>query len=286
MKVSLNAYNICRTSLAIGTLLTLISNSNYTLFGNNPPEVSFTYYNASLFFILGNTILAKFFAIMVLLFVISGFYPKFSGILHWYVTYSFLISCDVFDGGDQIASNLTLLLLPLTVLDKSQNHWNSNGITFNSNYFLKLIQKIFYNLILVQICVIYLHAFVGKLAIEEWSNGTAAYYWLTHKYFGIAEPFRNFAQHFLANEYITTIITWGTILLEFILASFIFVSQNDKRRIVLFIVATIFHFNILIFHGLASFFFMMLAASSIYLIPLNKNYNLNFTLWQKISKTF
>ncbi|MCC2590089.1 hypothetical protein [Chryseobacterium sp. MFBS3-17] len=216
-------------------------------------------------------------AIIGLIFVISGIYPKFTGIIHAYITYSFLSYCDVIDGGDHLASNLTLLLIPITLLDNSKNHWLKNGLLYRKNYYLKLIQKTFYTLIHIQVCSVYLHAFVGKLFIDEWLNGTAAYYWLTNKYFGVHVMFTDLTVKILSNEFVTTFVTWGTLLLEFALASFIFVSRKSlKRRFLLFIIAILFHFCIFIFHGLASFFMVMFAAATIYLIPKNINYQVNF----------
>lgn len=274
MKIYLNSYNVCRSALALGTLLTLLLNSHYDLFGNNPPKNSFGYYNLSLFFLF-NPVASKLTAIIGLLLVISGFYPRITGIIHWYISYSLLVYCDVIDGGDQISSNLTFLLIPLTLLDKNKNHWKSQGIVYSENYYSRIIQKIFFNLILAQVCIIYLHAFVGKLFIDEWENGTAAYYWLTNNYFGINPIFTQITRTVLANEYITTIITWGTLFLEFVLAAFIFVARDDKRRYILFFIAVFFHFSIFVFHGLASFFFATFGALSIYLLPENKFSTLN-----------
>ena len=275
MNISINSYNVCRTSLAVGLLLTLLFNSNYILFGKNPPDIdSFHFYKANLFFIMPPMI-AKIIAVIGLISVISGFYPRLTGILQWYITYSFLTYCDIFDGGDQLSSNLTFFLIPLTIFDNSKNHWKDGGIKYQNNYFIQILQKIFFNLILVQVCIVYLHAFVGKLAIEEWTNGTAVYYWLTNTYFGINPAFTETARYILSNEFVTTFITWGTLFLEFTLSAFIFVSRNDKRRYFLFFVAVFFHFSIFLFHGLASFFFAAFAALTIYLIPENKIFNIN-----------
>lgn len=207
----------------------------------------------------------------------GGFYPRITGLIHWYISYSFIISCDVFDGGDQVSSNLSLLLLPLTLLDNSKNHWEEKNYTLRKGFALGLIQKVFFMLIFIQVSAIYLHAFVGKIFVEEWVNGTATYYWLTNKYFGVAPFLSDFTVSVLANEYVTTIITWGTLFLEFTLAAFIFVNRNDdKKRCLLFIIAVIFHLLIFAFQGLASFFFAMFAALTIYLIPENKSLSLNF----------
>ena len=168
--MKLNSYNISRTLLALSTALTLIFNSNYTLFGNEILAEAIlkasSIYKYNLFYLLReNLFLAKLISLLILISVISGFFPRLTGILHAYVTYSFFTCTDVLDGGDHIASNLVILLVPLTLLDSSKNHWQ--GMNFfkigNSNPAI-----IFYKLIILQVFFIYLHAWVGKIFVQEW----------------------------------------------------------------------------------------------------------------------
>jgi len=69
-------------------------------------------------------VLMKWLAILVLLFVIIGYFQKIACLLHWWVSFSFLYSATIIDGGDQIASILTFLLIPICFLDNRKNHWN------------------------------------------------------------------------------------------------------------------------------------------------------------------
>ena len=115
-------YGIARTSLAVGTLITLLFNSIPTLYAehlyNKMPDIT-GLGNLNLFHLFGydGLVYSKIIAILILLMVISGFYPRITGILHWYVSFSFFTSATIIDGGDQITAVLTLFLIPITLLD-------------------------------------------------------------------------------------------------------------------------------------------------------------------------
>ncbi|TXD80823.1 hypothetical protein ESY86_17440 [Subsaximicrobium wynnwilliamsii] len=283
--MTLTSYNIARTFLAFGLLITLIFNSNYTLFGYDILHLNNPVFDYNFYYILReHLVLAKILSIIILLIVISGYFPRYSGILHWYITYSFFMSSDVADGGDHIASNITLLLIPLTLLDNRKNHW-SHQIVSQGNLKLYLMNSIYF-LIAIQICAIYLHAFIGKLFVEEWKNGTAIYYWMTHNHFGINPIFKDFATQLLSNKFIVIIISWSTLALEFLLASCIILSQSNKKRYIFLFSGILFHFGIMLIHGLVSFFFIMSAALFIYLMPKHSQFSLNQLKNKKIWKQF
>ena len=58
-----------------------------------------------------------------LLLVLSGYYPRFTGVLHWLISSSVFQAANLVEGGDQITAILTLLLVPVTLLDPRRNHW-------------------------------------------------------------------------------------------------------------------------------------------------------------------
>ncbi len=264
--MKLTSYNLSRTLLAFSLLLTLVFNSNYVLFGLDILHLNNPVFDYNFFYILkNNLVLAKLIAILILLFVISGYFPRYFGFLHWYITYSFFLSSDVADGGDHIASNITLFLIPLTLLDNRKNHWNLNVQPINK--FKLYFTNSIYFLITIQACTIYLHAFVGKLSVEEWKNGTAVYYWFTHNHFGINPYFKNLTITLLSNKYFVIIISWGVLALEFILASCIVLPQSYKKRYTFLFIGIFFHFGIMLIHGLVSFFFVMSSVLILYLMP-------------------
>lgn len=270
MKIDFNwtsMIGLARTILAIGTLLTLIFNPIDILINTNIITNFESIQKLNLFFLFSNNlIVAKLISIIVLLLVISGFYPFITGVLHWYITYSFFYACSLIDGGDHVSAILTFLLIPVTLTDKRKNHWFFKEYELNT--FRALVAKVFYSLIKIQICAIYLHAFVGKIPIDEWLNGTATYYWLTHEYFGINDAIKPIYLFFLSNSFFVTIITWGVLFFEFFLSTAIFID-NKERKIKLFFLGILFHLFILITHGLITFFFAMFSGLILYLLPNN-----------------
>ena len=260
-----NLIGLARTLLAIGTLLTIIFNPIDILINTAIIDSLGSWQNFNIFFLFDdNLIIAKIISILVLVSVITGYFQQVTGILHWYITYSFFSASSLIDGGDHVSSILTFLIIPITLTDRRLNHWKENNYEYNS--VRSLIAKIFLTLIKIQVCAIYFHAFVGKIPIDEWHNGIATYYWLTHEYFGINKIIRPIYKFFLSNAFVVSLITWGTLVFEFLLSSAIFIN-NKKTKIYLLLFGLLFHFTILITHGLVSFFFAMSAALVLYLLP-------------------
>jgi len=261
---------LARAILALGTLITLISNDISVLFPKNIAyPIGINKY--SIFNLLDDHLfLAKIFSISILIVVILGIYPRFTAFFHWYVSWSFLTVSDVIDGGDHVTAVISLLLIPILLFDSRQNHWNQNFRKVND--FGSTISSSFFFLIRIQVCVIYLHSMVGKLSVYEWVNGTATYYWLTHEYFGIHFFLRPFFEWFLGNPFFVSLITWGELVIEFLIAAAIVTCRENRLRYFFLVIGILFHFSIFIFHGLSSFFFAMLASLILYLVPNNFNY--------------
>lgn len=270
-----NVIGFARTILAMGTLLTLLFNpiENILIKKTNGEFILQEILNGdvvtkfNLFFLFGtdNLIFTKWIAIAILLTVISGYYQKITSILHWWVCLSFFHASTIIDGGDQIASNLTLLLIPICVIDNRKNHWNRR---VENNNVLNLVSLFFIYLIQFQMAIIYFHAAIGKLGHNEWSNGTAMYYWLNHSCFGLPE-YLSFIKLFLSNSYFVTFITYGTLILE--LALFLALLAGKRYKLSLLYLAIFFHLFIIFFMGIFSFFFSVTAGLILYLYPTNTN---------------
>jgi antimicrobial peptide system SdpB family protein len=262
-----NSIGMARAILALGTLLTLLLNPTDILFEpsvlNEKTNLLRTY---SLFFLLKKSLVtAKLLSCAVLLLVVWGIYPRITGLLHWYVAYSFFVACNSVDGGDHITSVLSLLLVPITLTDNRRSHWAAPTQAFNTTR--SFFARTFFVLIQLQVCVIYLHAFAGKLEAKEWVNGTATFYWLTHEYFGVNELFRPLLYKALANTYIVTLFTWGILVIEFALAAGVLLDVQSKKRKRLLLLGISLHFGIFMVHGLASFLFATTAGLLLYLLP-------------------
>lgn len=260
-------YGFARSIIALGLLLTLLTNKTEILFDQQ--IFDFNEENAlipvNLFFNLGweNIWIAEIICILILVFVVTGFYPFITGILHWWVTFSFNGASAIVDGGEQIALVLTLLLIPVTLLDNRRNHFYIPNLKIPS--WKKIIgNAVIKILIPLQMSILYLHAAVEKIyKVEEWRNGTAVYYFSNDPIFG---------SMFLSkiSETILAIpITWSVIALELVLAGCFFMSYPNRKYF--FYLAFLFHLMIAFNFGLISFLTSMLGGLIIYLLKPNQH---------------
>src|SRR2546422_599543 len=116
-----NVYGAARSLLALGTLLTMACNTSPVLFikgsGMNydPPNTQYFIQKIGYFGVFGHNHLelARWLAVVLLAIVASGWRPRFSCVIHWWISSSLQMSGTLIEGGDQITANLTLLLLPI-----------------------------------------------------------------------------------------------------------------------------------------------------------------------------
>lgn len=266
---------LSRSALALGTLLTLVFNSSDTLFTFGlQNEVSYNCNNLnviSLYCLIGDVGLTKIISILVLLLVIVGIKPQWTCIPHWWVTYSFAVTSYAIDGGDQVTSILTFLLIPICLTDTRYSHWHKSGLGQEAvSFYRRCIAFFAFALIQLQVAFIYFNAAVGKFAVAEWLNGTAVYYWSTNQLFGLNNSLRFIILPVLQNPFMISFITWGVLLFELFLFSCIFI-RNEKLRKYAWIAGILFHFSIILVHGLISFFFAMFAALTLFLTAKNKS---------------
>lgn len=274
-------YGIARACLAIGLLITFLFSTNEILFDKDLFQygtINSIVDNINLFFLLGyeNIWIGEIISIIVLLLVISGFFPRITGVLHWWVVFSFNNAGSIVDGGDQIAGVLLFFLIPITLLDNRLNHY---AAPTKQNLFSRYISNVFLKVLIpIQMSVLYFHAVTEKLyKVEEWRNGTAVYYFSKDPLFG-TEILDNF--EVLSFTFFATLFTWGTLLLEFVFAGALFMNYKTKKWILPF--AIFFHFCIALMFGLTSFMFGMLGGLIIYL--LNPN-GIQFSTSQKAQKS-
>ncbi|HMO38476.1 MAG TPA: hypothetical protein PKC76_00600 [Saprospiraceae bacterium] len=271
-----NIVGIGRSLLALGTLLTLLFNDISILVPMADGEIlnpllsspiRINSYNFYLLLGIEHIYIMKAVAVLILLLVISGFYPQITCFLHWWVSVSFLLFSSAIDGGDQITANLTLLLIPLCLTDPRRNHW----LRVERKERIWSLFGIFAIWgIRLQVAAIYFHAAVGKLPVEEWTNGTALYYWFYHSTFGMPPWLEYIMYPLLSNFFFVTVATFSVIILELILM--LGLTMNVRQRLRLLPVALSFHFAIILFHGIFSFFFAIAAGLILYLYPVYKHF--------------
>lgn len=286
-----NVYGFARSILAVGTLLTLLFNPTSILFA---PSLVSDYAllvgpgKLTLYYLLSpNLEAARIISILVLIVVASGWRPMITGAFHWWITFSFNASASILEGGDQVASVLTLLLLPICLTDTRKWHWDKSptlqaeeSILKHSIFFFSASAFI---VIKLQVAYIYFNSGVEKLKVEEWLNGTAVYYWFTNPYMGANNTTQFFLQPLITNSYFTAAMTWGSILFEILLAAALFMSK--RYRGILLVAGIGFHFLIAIIHGLIPFFFSMTAALILYLRPVDNEFNFSI-LRERVSSWY
>jgi antimicrobial peptide system SdpB family protein len=268
-----NVYGLARSVLAFSTAATLAANAPQTLFrpgsGTAVPPFCDGMRAVSAFCIAPRSELplVRWVCVAALLVVASGWRPRFTGLLHWWISFSFQASAMVLDGGDQVAAVLSLLLVPITLTDRRPWHWAppSEAPLSQEEVHRRLWAKLGHWLVRLQVAGIYLHASLGKLTVPEWRDGTALFYWGTHETFGVPAWLIPVFRPILVHGSSVSVLTWSVILLELSLSA-AFLMEARFQKILMWAGMTM-HLGIIVVHGLPSFSFMMLGALLLYLRP-------------------
>lgn len=283
LNVHTNLFGLARSILAFTLLITLLFNPVEVLFSGSlayEARIVPGIHQYSIFHLFRNDLwLAKWISILVLLIVGSGWRPRWTGLLHWWIAFSFFASCPIVDGGDQIGAILSFYFIPFTLSDTRKWHWSAR--LRKPNYYINGLNHFFLISIRVQASVIYFFAAAEKLAVAEWKNGTVIYYWLNHSTFGMNEGLRFLVDPIIESPFVA-LITWSVLILEVLLAMALLAPARFRSK--LFPLGIGFHFLILIFHGLFTFFFYMTALLILYLYPNRKSLNLQFAQLVRGSK--
>jgi antimicrobial peptide system SdpB family protein len=264
-RVFINRIAFVRLLLALNALLLLLFTditraADYSLLDVQGVQDSL-FKPLSVFAIFGD-IQGKWISIFILLFVVTGYFPRISIFLQVWVHLSICNSLIIIEGGDQIASNLSILLIPFCVFDPRNNQWSQAPVGFlnkNANIFL----NIYSFLVRLQVAIIYLHAATGKVVQADWLDGTCLYYWTTNNVFGTSIPLQRIFNYLTLSDF-APVLSWSVIFFELGLFACILATQKNVRRFFLFS-GILFHFSILVTHGLVEFFFSMCAALILYL---------------------
>ncbi len=220
-----NVYGLARSLIAGSAALTLLLNPTSYLFRPfanvlDHPPICHEMTKLSLYCLGGDGSLElkRWVAIALLLVVASGWRPRLTGVLHWWLVLSYQLATMAVEGGDQVALGLSLLLIPITLLDRRKWHWNAPRPASDPPELPELKRRlvgwVMWGVIRVQVALIYLHASVGKASNEHWMDGTAVYYWFHNPVFGAPGWLSPITDPLVANAYTLGIMTWGTMVLE------------------------------------------------------------------------
>ena len=276
-----NVYGVARSLLAIGTAATLLFNDSTILF-RPASGITQTINCANLsrvgvFCLLpAHLEVARWAAVLILLVVASGWRPRITGLLHWWVAYSLQTSALVLDGGDQVTAVLTLLLLPVTLTDSRRWHWTTPPARVDAPLTLKstlsrLCALFALVVIRIQVSGIYLHAAVSKMSINEWIDGTVLYYWFTDPLVGLPSWLSPLLLP-VATSPLVALLTWSALLVELLL--FMGLVMPKKAWSALLVAGIAFHGGIALAMGLISFGTAMTAALILYLRPREQEFSI------------
>jgi len=260
---------IARSLLALSTLLTVLLTPSETLFLSSPDNPDGVVCHAvaarwSLFCATGGaTPFAVLVVVVVTVAVLTGYVPAVTAIPHWWVAWSLNISSPIRDGGDQVAAVLTLLLVPLLLLDRRRNHWTPDLLWGARSWRTHGTAWAALVLVWVQASVLYANAAIAKFAVAEWANGTALWYWIQEPSFRPPAPFGWFVEAVHDSLPGAIAVNYGAMALELSAAALLFV-RPAVRRIALPIMLG-FQFCIGVMFGLWSFFLAMAALLLLYL---------------------
>jgi antimicrobial peptide system SdpB family protein len=211
---------------------------------------------------------ARWLCIALLVVVASGWRPRLTGVIHWWITFGVQASGATLDGGDQIAAILTLILIPVTLTDDRLWHWETRLTTSASEPYKRVIAKTALTVVRVQMALVYLHAAVGKAYSARWQDGTALYYWFTNPDFGAPLWLERLLRPLLLNGASVTAMSWAIIALELALAAGLVVPRSRWRG--LLVLGVSLHLGILVVHGLVSFVLAMIGGLVLYLRPVER----------------
>lgn len=284
-----DVYALGRSLIALSPLLSLLFNPTWVLFHPNPGIETHScdglMGTIGLFCVVPSLELARWIGIAVLLVAVAGWRPRWFAIPHAWVAISFHNAIMVTEGGDQIAGNLALLLLPVALMDGRRWHWRTLG---GANQGIgggdvgHLVSNTMLALIRLQVCVVYLHAAIGKLAVTEWLDGTAIYYWSSETIFG-PTGIRGTLFGLVAETTLgATLLTWGTIVLELGLAFGLVATMRTRRG--LFWAGVAFHMGIALMLGLVTFGIAMTGALLLFLWPRQQPPTLVARLSQRVKR--
>jgi len=269
-------YGVGRTLLALGTALTLIFTRSSTLFrpAAGLPTAPFCseVSRLSIFCAMppGRLELARWISVAILLLVASGWRPRVTGLLHWWISFSLQSSAIGVDGGDQATCILTLLLLPVTLTDPRAWHWkrSQSSIVTTADASKRIIALSALAITRLQVAGIYFHAAVGKFKVPEWVDGTGLYYFLTSPVYGASDWLMPLLRPLLMNGITVSLLTWSVLLTEILLAAGLVIRK--ERWPVLLTLGIVLHALIGVVLGLISFALAMIGALVLYLRPIEK----------------
>jgi antimicrobial peptide system SdpB family protein len=272
-----NVYGLARTIVASATALTLITSSPDSLWSpfrpgeTQPLGCKGLRGEIGLFCIFPPATLpvVHVVTIVALLVIASGWRPRYTGVVHWWISFSFLATATL-DGGEQVAALLTLFLVPWTLTDPREWHWQSPPEVIGSRMKSSFVANVSWGLVRLQVMVVYLHSAWTKLEVREWTHGTAIYYWTHDTSVGLPSHFSGLVAPLIESRPVIAALTWGAIAGELLLV--VAIAAPKRFWPFLFWLGVAFHTAIALGIGVVSFSLTMIGALIVYLWPVDSEF--------------
>ena len=263
---SASTYAYGRAALALAQLSVLLCTPQWALTvpvgGSDGPSCSglealsaYCIGGSELGFVVGRAI-----SLAILAAVISGWRPRWTSVPHAWVTVSFLHAISLPDGGEAVLATLTMLLVPLCLADNRTWAWPARSPHEVTTTFGRRdgIAAAIQWALRAQVAGIYFHSALAKLAVPDWVNGSAMYYVTREHFFGATGFVGEIMRAVTDTAWGTAALTWGTILVETLIAVCILGTVRLRKVAVLLAVAL--HVGIIVVLGLWSFGIVMCGA--------------------------
>lgn len=201
---------------------------------------------------------ATYMATAVLLLVVSGALPLLSAVLHWWVTISFFYSASLFEGGDQAATIVTLLLIGVLVAHPFRNLYGTGHSSRRRRRWPLVVANISLFITTLQLAYIYLQAALSKLWVDEWVDGSALWYIMNEPTFGMGAAMPGFWIWLLTLPLAATLLTQVPIVMELTIAVLQFGTEGARRWSLVIGIAL--HVGIALVMGIVAFATIMIGA--------------------------
>ncbi|MDV8077592.1 hypothetical protein R4P47_13585 [Rhodococcus sp. IEGM 1370] len=200
---------------------------------------------------------------VLLLVVASGYRPRYTSIIHAWVTVSISGSITLPDGGESVARVVTLLLILVCLADNRVWHWRAPSTPAQPTLSaISLAALIFVRL---QIAYLYIDSAIAKFGVDNWADGSAEYYFIRNPMFGSAGPIDTAARAITTHALPTVMLTWGALAIELIIGLAI-LGGTRSRRIALILDCAL-HAGIILTMGLWSFSLVMIGSATVAAAP-------------------
>ncbi|MCX5069005.1 hypothetical protein OOJ91_24480 [Micromonospora lupini] len=193
----------------------------------------------------------------MLLVVASGLLPRFTSLLHLWVSLSIHNSISLPDGGEAVAMVATLFLVLACANDRRVWHWQRPRVRASASILQGVAWAGLWGLRL-QMAYVYLNSAVAKLSVAPWQEGTATYYVARMENFGAAGLFADLVIWSTGTALLAVATTWGSILAEATLA--VFLVRRNVLQVCALAISVALHVSIMIQLGIVSFALIMIGA--------------------------